>query len=107
MPIIINQIKAKLAQSHESIIDGAVRSLHIGKSLIRAAQIHKISLDARKRDNIHYVCSVFVKLSDERLERKLCEKNKSLTYVQPAEFKPVISGEKAEGRVVVTGCGPA
>lgn len=107
MPIIINQIKAKLAQSHESIIDGAVRSLHIGKSLIRAAQIHKISLDARKRDNIHYVCSVFVKLSDERLERKLCEKNKSLTYVQPAEFKPVISGEKADGRVVVTGFGPA
>ncbi len=107
MAIIVNQIKAKLTQSHESIIDSAVRSLHINKSLIRDAQIHKISLDARKRQDIHYVCSVFIKLSDIQLEKTLCEKNKDLTYVQPAVFKPVISGEKADGRVVVAGFGPA
>ncbi|MBQ8120274.1 MAG: NAD(P)/FAD-dependent oxidoreductase [Ruminococcus sp.] len=107
MPLIVNRINAALLQSHESIVQKAVKSLRISPSLVQTAQIHKISLDARKQDNIHYVCSVFVKLTDAALEKKLCEKNKSLTYAAPAHFAPVISGEKADGRVIVTGFGPA
>lgn len=107
MPLIVNRINAALLQSHESIVQKAVKSLRISPSLVQTAQIHKISLDARKQDNIHYVCSVFVKLADAALEKKLCEKNKSLTYAAPAHFAPVISGEKADGRVIVTGFGPA
>ena len=107
MPIIINQIKAGLSQSTESIISKALRSLRIADTSVRQAGLHKVSLDARKRDNIHYVCSVFVRLTDEMLEKKLCEKNKSLTFVRPSSFEPVVSANKAEGRVIVAGFGPA
>ena len=107
MPLIVNQINAALSQPHESIVQKAVRSLRISTDLVQTAQIHKISLDARRQDNIHYVCSVFVRLSDAQLEKKLCEKNKNITYAAPARFEPVISGEKADGRVIVTGFGPA
>lgn len=107
MPVIVNQIKASLSQSRESIVQKALKSLRLNSSLVSTAQIHKISLDARRHDDIHYVCSVFVKLTDTALEKKLCEKNKNLTYAAPAAFEPIISGEKADGRVIVTGFGPA
>ena len=107
MPLIVNRINAALSQPHESIVQKAVRSLRISTDLVQTAQIHKISLDARRQDNIHYVCSVFVRLSDAQLEKKLCEKNKNITYAAPARFEPVVSGEKADGRVIVTGFGPA
>ena len=107
MPIIINQIKAGLSQSSESIISKALRTLRVSGTAVKQAGLHKVSLDARRREDIHYVCSVFVRLSDEALEKKLCEKNKSLTYVRPSSFEPVVSTRKAEGRVVVAGFGPA
>lgn len=107
MPIIINQIRAPLLYSHESIVQKALKSLNINSSLVLQADIHKISLDARKREDIHYVCSVYVRLSGEHLERRLCEKYKAVTYVAPSSFEPVLSGKKADGRVIVTGFGPA
>ena len=67
MPIIINQIKAGLSQSSESIISKALRTLRVSGTAVKQAGLHKVSLDARRRDDIHYVCSVFVRLSDEAL----------------------------------------
>lgn len=46
-------------------------------------------------------------LDSADLEKKLCEKNTSLTYVERSVYKPVISTEKAEGKVVIAGFGPA
>ena len=45
-------------------------------------QLVSSSLDARKRNDIHFVHSVFVTLDSADLEKKLCEKNTSLTYVE-------------------------
>ncbi len=107
MPVLINQIKAELSQSKESIIQRGLKALGSSRSSVQQAELHKISLDARNQENIHYVCSVYVRLSDDQLEKKLCEKNKNMTYVRPSSFKPVISDRKKDGRVIVTGFGPA
>ncbi|MBR7007117.1 MAG: NAD(P)/FAD-dependent oxidoreductase [Ruminococcus sp.] len=107
MPIITDQIKAGLEEDNQSIIEKGLRQLGSYRKNVVSCGIHKISLDARKRNDIHYVCSVCAGLSDSQLEKKLCEKNKKLRYVAPAEFTPVISDNKAEGRVVVAGFGPA
>lgn len=76
MPLIVNRINAALSQPHESIVQKAVRSLRISTDLVQTAQIHKISLDARRQDNIHYVCSVFVRLSDAQLEKSSAKRTK-------------------------------
>ena len=107
MPVIINQIKAALGQSSESIIRRGLKQLRIDRSRIRDCAVHKISLDARKREDIHYVCSVFARLDDDELEKQLCSRNKQLTYVSPSSFEPVIGSRKAEGRPVIVGFGPA
>lgn len=107
MPFIISQIRTPLSQSSEITVRKALRQLRIDSSLVQQAEIHKISLDARRREDIHYVCSVYVSLADKQLEKRLCEKNKSLSYVRPSSFEPVISGKKADGKVIIAGFGPA
>lgn len=107
MPIIINQIKAPLGWDSEQVIDKALKTAGLSKSRTIKTAIHKTSLDARKRADIHFVHSVFADLGDEETEIRLCEKNSKLNFVKGAEFTPVISKNKREGRVVVAGFGPA
>ncbi len=107
MPVIVNQISSPLSADEKSIFDNAVKKLGIGKSHILECRIHKTSLDARKRNDIHFVHSVFIRLDDSELEKKLCEKDTKLTYAVQGSFEPLISHNKREGRVVITGFGPA
>lgn len=107
MPIIVNQIKSPLNADKNEIIAAALKKLGTAAKHANNCQIHKTSLDARKRDDIHFVHSVFIKLDSEEEERKLCLRSSSLTYVEQSGFDPVISDKQAEGRVVIAGFGPA
>ena len=112
MPVIINQIKAPLNMSEEKVLEKAVglvrKSGYKGKLKV---SIHKTSLDARKRNNIHFVHSVYANLENTDDEKKLSEKNRDFVFVNhPAGFLPkVISGKrkKCEGRIIIAGFGPA
>lgn len=107
MPFIINNISAALDENEDKVIRRALQRLGSHKDRVVRSSIHKVSLDARKRKEIHYVYSVYVCLDDEKLERSLCSRNKDLSPVAQSGFKPVISTNKVPGRVVVTGFGPA
>jgi len=107
MPVIVNQIKAPLGADKDTVIRSARKRLSVSAAEIVSAHIYKTSLDARKRDDIHYVHSVIFSLSNRMLEEKLAAKDARLTYAAGSSFEPVISQKKAEGRVVVTGFGPA
>ena len=107
MPIIVNQISSPLNATEQEVISTALKKLGSASKHAIECEIHKSSLDARKRNDIHFVHSVFVTLDSADLEKKLCEKNTSLTYVERSVYKPVISTEKAEGKVVIAGFGPA
>lgn len=107
MPIIVNQISSPLNATEQEVISTALKKLGSASKHAIDCEIHKSSLDARKRNDIHFVHSVFVTLDSADLEKKLCEKNTSLTYVERSVYKPVISTEKAEGKVVIAGFGPA
>ena len=69
--------------------------------------IYKTSLDARKRSDIHFVHSVYADLGNSALEKKLCEKDPSLQYIDSEVAKPVINTEDYKGRVAIVGFGPA
>ena len=107
MPVLVNQIKAPLGADKDTVIRSARKRLGVSAAEIVSAHIYKTSLDARKRDDIHYVHSVIFSLSDRMSEEKLAAKDARLTYAAGSSFEPVISQNKAEGRVVVTGFGPA
>lgn len=107
MPVIVNQISSPLGADKESVIETARKKLGVSPAEVRKAHIYKTSLDARKRDSIHYVHSVIFTLASEKREKQLTAKDSKLTYSAPAAFEPVISQRKSEGRVVIAGFGPA
>lgn len=107
MPVLISEIKAPLNTKKQEVLTLALRKIPIESSKIRRLEIFKTSLDARKRDNIHFVHTVYVELADKDEERRLVSVNPSLKYVENNTLKPVFGKEKCDGRVVVAGLGPA
>lgn len=106
MPVIINQINGGLNESEKSIILKAVKMVGLKENDVKSAGINKVSLDARKQSNIHFVYSVYVELNDKKTERKLL-KNKQCRLVSDSCINPVLSENKKNGEIVVVGFGPA
>lgn len=107
MPIIVMDIRSMPGDSVESVIDSALRKIHAGKSDIQDAGLYKSSLDARKRDDIHFVNSVMIRMRSKEREMKLSRSFKNVKYFEEAAPVPDISSAKREGRVVIAGFGPA
>ncbi len=105
MSVIIPEIKTPADADESAIIAAALKKAKIRPSDVIRSGIHKISLDARKRDNIHLVSSVWAELP-EALEKKLCAKDSTISAVSPQPFRPVIGTQKPEGRIAVAGFGP-
>ena len=106
MPFIINQINGGLNESEASVIEKAVRTVGLSMGDVKKSGINKVSLDARKRNNIHFVYSVYVELNDVKNERRLL-KNKQCREVTASNINPVISDVKQDGEIVIAGFGPA
>ncbi len=107
MAIIINQISMPVNADKNDVIEKALKICGISRSQLTAADIHKTSLDARKRNNIHFVHSVYAELNDSAAEEKLCGKYAFCKLASSSEIKPVLSDKKRSGRVVIAGFGPA
>lgn len=107
MPIIIMNIRSEVGEKSEAIIAKACKAILLDTKDIISAQIHKSSLDARKRNDIHLINSVMLCLSSKKLEISLSESRKNVKYFEEPELKPEISNIKRDGRVVIAGFGPA
>lgn len=69
MPIIVNQISSPLNATEQEVISTALKKLGSVSKHAIDCEIHKSSLDARKRNDIHFVHSVFVTLDSADLEK--------------------------------------
>jgi len=69
MPIIVNQISSPLNATEQEVISTALKKLGSASKHAIDCEIHKSSLDARKRNDIHFVHSVFVTLIVPTLKR--------------------------------------
>ncbi len=74
------------------------------KAPLKSARLYKRSVDARKKDNVHFCCSVLIECSNEQA---LLRKNKNASVYNEKEYvNPVFTGE-IKLRPVVVGFGPA
>lgn len=106
MAVIINNINGKLDENIDYIIEKAIRSVKLNKSDIKQSGINKISLDARKRSNIHFVYSVYLEVANKKIEKKLLL-NKQCKLVSDSGLTPKLSNKKRSGEIVIAGFGPA
>lgn len=102
MALLISDIKTSTYGTDEEIIEKALKEAGIDKSECIHAGVYKKSLDARKRNNIHIVSSVWVET--DKYPKNLPER---VTKVEKPAFSPIFGDKEKDGEIVVVGFGPA
>lgn len=103
--IRINNIKLKIGYKNEDIEQAIRKSLRINSFL--SYKMAKLSIDSRKKDQIHYVASVDVTCDQEE---KILKKvhNNNIMLIKGADFKiPEHGSMPMQYRPVIIGSGPA
>lgn len=101
--IRINNVHIPLDYSDETIRKKTAKELHIDKNAIKSASIFRRSVDARKKDNIFFLCSIDAELNI--IENPILKKCKNAVKVTPYNYE--ISKWKGSTPPVVVGMGPA
>ena len=103
--IIINNVKLSLDTDFDNLIPVAAKQLKIRENDIVSATLHRKSVDARRKSDVHFCCSIKVETTKNKQKilkncknaNTFCEKE----YVwERADFVP-------QNRPVIVGFGPA
>ncbi len=104
--IRVSEVKLPIEGNQKALEKKLAKALRVPVEDIRAYRIFKRSLDARKKDNIHYVYVVDVEVKNEK---KILEKNKdkNISKTPDLDYKMPKGGDLPEKRPIVVGFGPA
>lgn len=105
--IQITQMKLPIPHSREQLEDKICRTLGIAQEDLEYYEIVRRSVDARKREGLHYVYTVWVK---SRREKRIPSKgrHKNVMSISPERYHFPEHGELClEHRPVIVGSGPA
>ncbi len=101
--IIINDIHLPLDGFPTDFTETAARELKIGKNDIISASLYRKSVDARKKSDVHFCCSVIAEVKNESAALGRCKKAKPFKE-EIYRFPNAVSSPI---RPVVVGFGPA
>lgn len=101
--IRINDISLPLDYNDETIVKAAAKKLNLSVSSIQCASLYKRSVDARKKNQIHFQAAVDVKLFGS--EKKAAAKCRSAVIVEEYQYHLPVS-KPLEKRPVIVGSGP-
>ena len=101
--ILVRSLRLELGEELSALKGKAAKALSCKPGEIQALELVKRSLDARKKNDIHYVCAVAVSVPDEG--RYLRRPRKDIAAYQPPVYE--IPQVRSHERPVVVGFGPA
>lgn len=105
--IRINEIKLSLDEEEALLKTKSAKLLHINEKYIKKLNIYKKSVDARKKDDVHFTYSVDLELSlDEEQIVAKC-KSKKVSIVSPFVYEIPENKRTSAFRPIVAGFGPA
>ncbi len=106
MAIIVNRIRLPISAEESSLKTLAARALDIRPEGIERLTVKRMSLDARRKNDIcfEYTLELSLEAADE--ERAL-RRGKAERVPPKAPYAPVLGAVQPEGRIVVAGFGPA
>ena len=96
----INNIKIREDLTDNEIMQIAIKQNHINLEDIIEWHISKKSIDARKKDNVHYSYSIDFKLKNEKNYYKL-------EQIQPFEMPHIDINKNNKKHPLIIGAGPA
>ena len=104
----IRQIKVPIDKDNQEFLYTAVsKMLKVKREELSNLIITKKSLDARKKDNVHYVYEVDISISNED---KILKKNKSLDILKTPDERYIFTSSGTKeiiNRPIIVGSGPA
>jgi hypothetical protein len=105
--IRINEIKLSLDEEEVVLKQKASKILKLNEKYIKSFTIFKKSVDARKKDDVHFTYSVDVEITlDEEQIVSKCKSNKVM-IVKPYKYELPVNNRKSQFRPIVVGFGPA
>ncbi len=105
--IRINEIKLSLDEDESTLKQKSAKILRINEKYITRLTIFRKSIDARKKDNVHFTYSVDVEISlDENQITAKCKSGK-VSVVTPFRYEIPANNRKSKFRPIVVGFGPA
>lgn len=105
--IRINEIRLSLDEEETLLKAKAAKILKINEKYIKSLSIYKKSVDARKKDDIHFSYSVDVEIAlDEEQAVRKCKSGKA-SLVKPYKYEMPACERKSQFRPIIVGFGPA
>lgn len=105
--IRINEIRLSLDESETLLRQKAAKILRINEKYIKSLSIFRKSVDARKKDDVHFTYSADVEITlDEKQIASKCRSNKVM-LVKPYKYELPANNRKSQFRPIVAGFGPA
>lgn len=101
--IRLSNIKIPLDYNDGTLLKAAAKQIRVDKSAVKSATLYRRSVDARKKDNIFFLCAIDAELNIN--EDKILRRTKNAAKVIPYSYSaPKWSGG---ARPLVVGMGPA
>lgn len=103
--ILINNVKISLDDNFNDLTYIAAKQLRTDASKIVSVSLLKRSVDARKKENVHFCCSLLVDVKEN--EQKIIQKCKNAQIYQKKEYHWLKADKMPDHRPIVVGFGPA
>lgn len=102
--IIINNVKISLDNDFSDLKSIASKELKCPANDILSAELHRRSVDARRKNDVHFCCSLLVDIKNEEKVLKRCNK---ANRFESKEYVWQKCDNECKKRPVVVGFGPA
>lgn len=104
--IRVSNIKLKIDEDKSLLKTKIAKKIKVLEDSITDIKIYKQSIDARNKDNIHFVYTIDVLLDNEKTVLKK-NKDKDVSLTPDMEYKYVARDLNCDSRPIVIGFGPA
>lgn len=108
MKLRVNNIKQPISEGDELLSRRIANLIGLEAQQVLHARITRRALDARKKQDVHFLLSAVAEVEDASAKRLLARTNPHVEeYKEPPEQILLHGSESLRGRVVVVGLGPA
>ena len=104
--IRLSNVRLPLGYSDADIRRICAKELRVSESAIETTALYRRSIDARHKDDIHYVTSVDIKLNTNEKAALSRAKSKNAVLCEPYRYTPLTAKDKTK-RPLIVGAGPA
>ncbi|MEG1778559.1 MAG: hypothetical protein RR263_00540 [Oscillospiraceae bacterium] len=107
MPIIVSNIKLPISENQEVAFKKATQAAGLTKQQIKEINLHKLSIDARKRDNIQFVYTVRIDVFGDGQAIAEKAKNPDVKFAMEEKIEFIVGEKPLSSPPVIVGFGPA